>query len=98
MAIVASAACLPALLPSFEVGLLAMWLPLCILAVSVDMLWGENHIVSFGHGAFFAAGGYVAGLLLRGSAADTSGSNLSLIHGEAADQSHFDATICALAA
>src|SRR6185369_10385520 len=59
-------ALVPAIFSSFTVGLVAQWLPLVVLALSLDLLWGENRIISFGHGAFFAGGGYVAGLLLRG--------------------------------
>lgn len=71
----------PAVLPAFSLGLLAMWLPYGLLAVAVDVLWGENRIVSFGHGVFFALGGYLAGLILRGPVSDVSNSNLALLNG-----------------
>jgi urea transport system permease protein len=86
------AAVLPVLLSGFTVGLIGLWLPLVILAVSLDLLWGENRIISFGHGAFFAGGGYVAGLLLRGPQADTTGANYALL-GEGGGRSTFQSAI-----
>lgn len=86
------AALMPALVSEFTIGLLSLWLPLVILAVSLDLLWGENRIISFGHGAFFAGGGYVAGLLLRGPQADTTGANYDLL-GEGSGGSTFQSTI-----
>lgn len=88
-------ALVPALLSDFGVGLIAQWLPLVALAISLDLLWGENRIVSFGHGAFFAGGGYVAGLLLRGPQSDTTGTNYALL-GEGGGRSSFDALVDAL--
>lgn len=82
----------PALLSGFTVGLLAQWLPLVVLAISLDLLWGENKIISFGHGAFFAGGGYIAGLLLRGPQSDTTGTNYALL-GEESARSGFDALV-----
>ena len=64
-----------------------------ILAISLDLLWGENRIVSFGHGAFFAGGGYVAGLLLRGPQADTTGSNYALLGEGGGGRSTFDSLL-----
>jgi urea transport system permease protein len=84
---VVAAAALPLLLSDFSVGLLALWLPLVILAISLDLLWGENRIISFGHGAFFAGGGYIAGLLLRGPQADTTGANYALLSDDAGQSS-----------
>lgn len=85
-------ALVPLVLGSFSVGLLAQWLPLVVLAISLDLLWGENRIISFGHGAFFAGGGYIAGLLLRGPASDTTGTNYALL-GEGTSRSTFDSAI-----
>jgi ABC-type branched-subunit amino acid transport system permease subunit len=93
----ACAAGAPFVLPGFDLGLLAIWLPLVILAISVDLLWSENRIVSFGHGAFFAGGGYIAGLLLRGPAADTSGSALSMLRGASEQRPLFNTVVHALA-
>lgn len=88
---------LPLVLSSFEIGLVALWLPFVMLAISVDLLWGENRIVSFGHGAFFAGGGYIAGLLLKGPAADTTGTNYEIL-GDASTSSTFDTVVETLAA
>ena len=96
-AALAAVALVPAVLSGFTVGLIAQWLPLVVLAISLDLLWGENRIVSFGHGAFFAGGGYVAGLLLRGPQSDTTGANYALL-GEGSGRSGFDAAVDALAA
>jgi urea transport system permease protein len=79
IALVLAAALAPLVVSDFTIGLLALWLPLVVLAISLDLLWGENRIVSFGHGAFFAGGGYVAGLLLRGPQADATGANYALL-------------------
>jgi urea transport system permease protein len=57
---------LPAVLTDFSLGLTTLFLPFAILALSIDLLWGENRLISFGHGAFFAAGGYIGGLVLLG--------------------------------
>lgn len=91
-ALVALAALLPAVLSDFTIGLLGLWLPLVVLALSLDLLWGENRIISFGHGAFFAGGGYVAGLLLRGPQSDTTGANYALL-GEGRGRSTFQSAI-----
>ncbi len=90
-------ALVPAVFSDFSVGLVAQWLPLVVLAISLDLLWGENRIVSFGHGAFFAGGGYIAGLLLRGPQSDTTGANYALL-GEGSGRSGFDAVVDALSA
>ncbi|HET6449466.1 MAG TPA: branched-chain amino acid ABC transporter permease [Conexibacter sp.] len=79
LGLVALGLLLPALVSGFTISLLALWLPFVVLAISLDLLWGENRIVSFGHGAFFAGGGYVAGLLLRGPQADATGANYALL-------------------
>lgn len=96
-AAVVAVVAVPFLLGSFTLGLVALWLPFVLLAISLDILWGENRIVSFGHGAFFAAGGYTAGLLLRGPAADTSQTNFDLLSGDAG-RSSFDELVETLAA
>jgi urea transport system permease protein len=84
---------LPLFLSDYTIGLLALWLPLVILAISIDLLWGENRIVSFGQGAFFAGGGYVAGLLLKGPAANTTGTNYELLGVGGGESSRFDNVI-----
>ena len=91
------AVALPLLLSEYSIGLVALWLPLVILAISTDLLWGENRIVSFGQGAFFAGGGYIAGLLLKGPAADTTGVNYEILGvGGGSGSSTFDSVIKAL--
>jgi urea transport system permease protein len=94
-AVLLALALVPAVFSDFSVGLIAQWLPLVVLAISLDLLWGENRVVSFGHGAFFAGGGYVAGLLLRGPQSDTTGTNYALL-GEGGGRSSFDSLIDAL--
>ncbi|MDR2390694.1 MAG: urea ABC transporter permease subunit UrtC, partial [Planctomycetota bacterium] len=54
-----------ALRPSdHTVGLLGKYLAYAILALSVDLIWGYMGILSLGHGAFFAIGGYALGMYL----------------------------------
>jgi urea transport system permease protein len=90
-------ALVPAVFSNFTVGLIAQWLPLVVLAISLDLLWGENRIVSFGHGAFFAGGGYIAGLLLRGPQSDTTGTNYALLGEGDSGRSTFQSVVDALA-
>src|SRR3712207_8426596 len=40
------------------------YLCFALLAVSVDLIWGFAGILSLGHGAFFALGGYAMGMYL----------------------------------
>ncbi len=63
----------------FWVSFLALTFPLTILALSADIMWGEGRLVSFGQGLFFAAGGYIGGLILLGQSYDVSGSALSYL-------------------
>lgn len=49
---------------TFTVTLLGKYLSYAILAVAVDLIWGYCGILSLGHGAFFALGGYVMGMYL----------------------------------
>ncbi len=51
-------------LPSFAVSLLGKYLCYALLALSVDLVWGYAGILSLGHGAFFALGGYAMGMHL----------------------------------
>jgi len=50
--------------PSFAVSLMGKYLTFALLAVSVDLVWGSCGILSLGHGAFFALGGYAMGMHL----------------------------------
>lgn len=49
---------------SYIVGLLGKYLTYALLALSVDLIWGYCGILSLGHGAFFALGGYAMGMYL----------------------------------
>lgn len=46
------------------VVLLGKWLTFALLAVALDLVWGYCGILSLGHGAFFALGGYAMGMHL----------------------------------
>jgi len=48
--------------PNYVVGLLGKYLAFALLALSVDLIWGFAGILSLGHGAFFALGGYAIGM------------------------------------
>jgi urea transport system permease protein len=48
--------------PSHIVALLGKYLTYALLAVSLDLVWGYAGILSLGHGAFFALGGYAMGM------------------------------------
>ncbi len=50
--------------PTYVVSLLGKYLSFAILALSVDLIWGFCGILSLGHGAFFALGGYAMGMYL----------------------------------
>ena len=49
---------------TFAVTLLGKYLTYAILAVAVDLVWGFLGILSLGHAAFFALGGYAMGMYL----------------------------------
>jgi urea transport system permease protein len=51
-------------LPSYLVQLFGKYLSYAILAVALDLVWGYCGILSLGHGAFFALGGYAMGMYL----------------------------------
>ena len=51
-------------LPSFAVSLLGKYICYALLAVALDLVWGYCGILSLGHGAFFALGGYALGMHL----------------------------------
>jgi len=51
-------------LSTFTVTLLGKYLTYALLALSVDLVWGYLGILSLGHGAFFALGGYAMGMYL----------------------------------
>ena len=49
---------------AYTVTLLGKYLCYALLAVAVDLVWGFLGILSLGHGAFFAVGGYAMGMYL----------------------------------
>ena len=49
---------------TYTVTLLGKYLTLALLAVALDLVWGFLGILSLGHGAFFALGGYAMGMHL----------------------------------
>ena len=51
-------------LSTFSVTLLGKYLCYALLALAVDLVWGYGGILSLGHGAFFALGGYAMGMYL----------------------------------
>jgi urea transport system permease protein len=51
-------------LSSYAVSLLGKYLCYALLALSVDLVWGYCGILTLGHGAFFALGGYAMGMYL----------------------------------
>jgi urea transport system permease protein len=51
-------------LSTYTVTLLGKYLTYALLAVAVDLVWGYLGILSLGHGAFFALGGYAMGMYL----------------------------------
>lgn len=54
----------PAHVPTYLVTLMGKYLTYALLAVAVDLVWGYLGILSLGHGAFFALGGYAMGMYL----------------------------------
>lgn len=50
--------------PPYLISLIGKYLCFALLAVSVDLIWGFAGILSLGHGAFFALGGYAMGMHL----------------------------------
>jgi urea transport system permease protein len=49
---------------SYVVTLIGKYLCYALLALAVDLVWGFCGILSLGHGAFFALGGYAMGMYL----------------------------------
>jgi len=49
---------------TFTVTLLGKYLCYALLALAVDLVWGYCGILTLGHGAFFALGGYAMGMYL----------------------------------
>ena len=60
--LLAAPASSPFHLPAYLVVLFGKYLTFALLAVSIDLIWGFCGILSLGHGAFFALGGYMMGM------------------------------------
>ena len=54
----------PLHLSAYTVTLLGKYLCYALLAVSIDLVWGYMGILSLGHAAFFALGGYCFGMYM----------------------------------
>ena len=54
----------PLHVPNYMVALLGKYLTYAMLALALDLVWGYCGILSLGHGAFFALGGYAMGMYL----------------------------------
>lgn len=50
--------------PDYLMSLLGKYVCFAVLALSLDLVWGYCGILSLGHGAFFALGGYAMGMYL----------------------------------
>lgn len=51
-------------IPTYAVSLFGKYLCYALLALSIDLVWGFCGVLSLGHGAFFALGGYAMGMYL----------------------------------
>ncbi|HIC39846.1 MAG TPA: urea ABC transporter permease subunit UrtC [Piscirickettsiaceae bacterium] len=54
----------PLHLTTYTVTIMGKYLTYALLAIAVDLVWGYLGILSLGHGAFFALGGYAMGMYL----------------------------------
>lgn len=54
----------PLYVDTYTITLLGKYLSFALLAMAVDVVWGYCGILSLGHGAFFALGGYGMGMYL----------------------------------
>jgi urea transport system permease protein len=54
----------PLQVPTYLMALFGKYVCYAILALSIDLIWGYCGILSLGHGAFFALGGYAMGMYL----------------------------------
>jgi urea transport system permease protein len=54
----------PLRVPDYLIPLLGKYVCYALLALSLDLVWGYAGILSLGHGAFFALGGYCMGMYL----------------------------------
>ena len=54
----------PLHVPNYTISLMGKYLNYALLALALDLVWGHCGILSLGHGAFFALGGYAMGMYL----------------------------------
>lgn len=54
----------PLHIPTYAMSLFGKYLCYALLALALDLVWGYCGILSLGHGAFFALGGYAMGMYL----------------------------------
>ena len=54
----------PLHIPTYVMSLFGKYLTYALLALALDLVWGFCGILSLGHGAFFALGGYAMGMYL----------------------------------
>jgi urea transport system permease protein len=54
----------PFQVPTYLMSLFGKYACYALLALSIDLIWGYCGILSLGHGAFFALGGYAMGMYL----------------------------------
>src|SRR5215831_3120007 len=54
----------PLHVPTYLVSLFGKYVCYALLALAIDLIWGYCGILSLGHGAFFALGGYAMGMYL----------------------------------
>ena len=54
----------PLHVPTYLMSLFGKYLTYALLALALDLVWGYCGILSLGHGAFFALGGYAMGMYL----------------------------------
>ncbi|WP_205119503.1 urea ABC transporter permease subunit UrtC [Paramagnetospirillum kuznetsovii] len=54
-------------MPNYMVTLLGKYLCYATLALAMDLVWGYCGVLSLGHGAFFALGGYAMGMFMMRS-------------------------------
>lgn len=54
----------PIHVPAYMIPLIGKYVTYALLALALDLVWGFCGILSLGHGAFFALGGYAMGMYL----------------------------------
>lgn len=57
----------PLHIPNYMIPLIGKYLCYAMLALAMDLVWGYCGVLSLGHGAFFALGGYAMGMYLMRS-------------------------------